>query len=57
MFFANRHIQIFKFKNLIYIECWEKMIYSYLHVYTYLGDQMAFNRGNSEAWLVMRVKW
>lgn len=41
MFFANRQIQI---RNLIYIECWRtKMIYSYLHVYTYLGDKVAYN--------------
>lgn len=56
MFFANRHIQIFKFKNLLYIEFWrKKIIYSYLHLYTYLGDQVAYNRGKSEGWLVMRV--
>lgn len=32
-----------------------KMIYFYLHVYTYLGDQVAYNGGKSDGWLVMRV--
>lgn len=33
----------------------KKMINSYLHVYTYLCDQVAYNREKREGRLVMRV--
>lgn len=53
MFFANRHIQIFKFKNLIYIECWrrKRLILTYMYIHIYVTKWRIIEKKVKVGWL------